>query len=324
MIAVESLVEWQRPSEALPESYKNKIVEESKEQLEALHALAQHISSRLHCGGERRENIPQETIAHVYTDLERLNNGTKRFLNIKMYKQFLIYSQAEECKDSFSIWEDFSSKMLLILRTLLAGIIRRETDAVLRIKLARTSTKLLEKPKIFGDHPDFSPPWKDILELLEDFHVRSFDGPTFIGKEVREQHLRSLVALLLCFRYYFDASCEESIFSHPLFRSVSSGTLSDSSIPLFDTLNCEDPVKALEQVATVSLIVPFHSPCILSWVPDAVSFWMKINNSHDWDRLWLVTFTCSVCIDFLFLKASIDWTHCKAAASCNRLDTVYA
>ncbi|GJQ12744.1 hypothetical protein GpartN1_g4535.t1 [Galdieria partita] len=289
---MEGIVEWQKPSEALPSSYKSKTLVESKEQLEALNALAQSISLRWNA--DRRDDNPPEIMRCIYFDLEQLSNGTKRFLNMKLYKEFLIYSQTqakvEDFKRVFSIWEDFSSKMLSILQTMLTGVLRREIDAVLRIKLARTATKLLEKPKILGDNCSFSPPWKETLELLEEFHVRSFDGALFVGKEVREQHLRVLVTLLLCFRYYLNSTCEEAIFSHPLFTSVPHVVPNDANVHLLEKLDWENPVKAIEQLASASLILPCHSSSILSWIPDAVSLWMKINNSHDWDRLWLRLF----------------------------------
>ncbi|GJD11887.1 Proteasome activator complex subunit 4 [Galdieria sulphuraria] len=277
MAAMEDSIEWQKPSEALPSSYKRETLVEGKEQLEALKSLAQNISHSLN---------------FVYADLELLNNGTKRFLNLKLYKEFLIYSEAqgEDSKQSFSTWENMASNILLILQTLLAGILKRTTDAALRIKLARTVTKLLEKPKILGDDCSFSPPWKETLELLEEFHVRSFDGALFIGKEVREQHLRALVTLLLCFRYYLNSTCEEVIFSLPMFNSIPSAKPNSTSTLFFEKLDWENPVKAIEQLASASLIVPCHSPFILSWIPEAVSLWMKINTCHDWDRLWLRLF----------------------------------
>eukprot|EP00871_Galdieria_phlegrea_P000358 jgi/Galph1/1322/GphlegSOOS_G5975.1 len=282
---------WTKPSLVLPESYRDRVVEESREQLEALYLLSKSISDNSECfqsGQEVTPSLLEEPNERKPTDAdwEALSSGVKRFLNTKLYLEFFESFQKPSGNFDVSVNADVSSKLLHILHSLLLGLLRRDIDAQLRVKLSKSATSILQKPKLV-DGRTFQPPWEETLELIEEFHIDSCKGSLYIGREIREQHLRSLITLLLCFRWY--SSSETGGDGNV--QSGSSPTICSNIESIckqrISLIEPESPLIAIKMLAELSLLIPIYCEPIVEWIPEAITIWGRINSSYDWDRLWL-------------------------------------
>ncbi|KAJ8901904.1 hypothetical protein NDN08_004108 [Rhodosorus marinus] len=153
----------------LPDSYRELIRDEAREQLVALRALANRV-------GESEAENPACNDSYTRqpeVDLAAFEKGLSRYLDVK--------------------YRLGRSDIELFVKTCFRGILADDLDLVLRAKLSRTVSRMLGKRDCCL--PD-GLPWRKVRDLIVRVHIDCADGGAYIGKDIRDAHCRNLVPLL--------------------------------------------------------------------------------------------------------------------------------
>jgi Proteasome-substrate-size regulator, mid region/Domain of unknown function (DUF3437) len=246
-----------RYCQQLPASYQFALHEERSLQLRALRVLADAITLPDPDGLSSRSCEPEDMAAAegyerpIERDLASFEKGLSRFLDLK-------YELEPEDYPHF-------------VSTLLRGATTIQMDMGLRAKLARAVVRVVRKRSCVLKE---GMPWRPILNIIKHVHVDCINGGPFVGKDVRDAHCRSMLALLRKCRNF-----------------VQPGDSADQIWECFGPdIDPSAPNTAFEPLLFLAHVLPTRGKASLSWMPRAFSLFPRLSYSSDWDAVWLALF----------------------------------
>jgi Proteasome-substrate-size regulator, mid region/Domain of unknown function (DUF3437) len=188
----------------------------------------------------------------VERDLAAFQKGLTRFLDLKHYLPPADYP--------------------LFVQVLLSGALTYPVDMGLRGKLALSASHLLSKRDCVLPA---GVPWRPIRDMIVRVHLDCVDGGPFIGKDVRDAHCRSMLALLRKARNYLPP--DDSVYA----------IWKEHGAPI----NPAFPDTAFVNLLILAHVLPTRGSTGLAWLPDALAAFPTMANSPDWDASWLNLFS---------------------------------
>eukprot|EP00177_Eucheuma_denticulatum_P003348 GFKZ01006049.1.p1 GENE.GFKZ01006049.1~~GFKZ01006049.1.p1 ORF type:complete len:398 (-),score=47.34 GFKZ01006049.1:2016-3209(-) len=250
----------QRYNSHLPPSYRSKIQAEGKLFLRALRVLIHSIlnSDEAHPTNPSHNPltppvddtvIVAEGYEHEFErDYAALEKGVARCLELKHQLSATDYP--------------------LFVRVLVRGALSPRLDMGLRSKLARVTSRVIQKRQC--DLPD-GLDWRPILDTILRVHINCITGGPFIGKDIRDSHCRNIVTLLTVSRNYLvPGDSAEKIWNH-----------------FAPKLHTSDVDAKFEQLLLLAHILPTRGDVWCGWAEHAMTHWQSIESSSDWDGIWI-------------------------------------
>lgn len=250
----------QRYNSQLPPSYRSKIKAEGTLLLRALRVLIQSILNSSEAHPTKSSNTPSTSpvddtviVAEGYEheferDYAALEKGVARYLDLKHQLTRSDYP--------------------LLVRVLVRGALSPRLDMGLRSKLARVTSRVLQKRQcVLPDGLD----WRPILDTILRVHIHCITGGPFIGKEIRDSHCRNMVTLLTLSRNYLvPGDGAEKIWNH-----------------FAPKLETSDVDTKFQELLIMAHLLPTRGDVWCGWAEQAMKHWQSIESSSDWDGIWM-------------------------------------
>ncbi len=189
--------------------------------------------------------------------------------------------------------EDYS----LIVRALIRGAVSQSIELGLRSKLCRAAARLLSKREceIPGGIP-----WRTLADAIMREHVECMHGAPFTGRDVRENHCRSLVNLFGKVIFYLPEEDTAEVVWGAFIEKVREVE--------------SDPDTAYLAFMLMSYILPTRGEQWTGWTKEGMDLLESVESSPYWDALWASMFARTA----KHQPNTVDWDQC-ITTSCSRI-----